>query len=1082
MPARKDIQSILIIGSGPIVIGQACEFDYSGNQAVRTLKEEGYRVILVNPNPATIMTTPGTADKIYMDPLEVSYLEQIIRIEKPDAILPTMGGQTALNLALALDAAGVLQKYDVEIIGASIKAIQLAEDRGLFKEVIAGIGLESARSIVAHSLGEGVAFAREQGLPIIIRPSFTLGGRGGAIISRWEEVEPFIQRALDESPVGQVLLEESLLGWKEYEMEVMRDKADNAVIICSIENIDPMGVHTGDSITVAPIQTLSDVEYQRMRTASIDILRAIGVDCGGSNVQFAMNPADGRMIVIEMNPRVSRSSALASKATGFPIARSSAKLAVGFTLDEILNDITGKTVSCFEPSLDYVAVKVPRFELEKFPRGYAELGTQMKSVGESLALGRTYMEALNKAIRACEFGFSGLEDLSAIPDDEIERMLSIRHPRRIFAAYTALRRRGPAALTAISKQTGFDPWFLHYMNEQLDLESRISDATELDHDLLMEAKRAGLADKRIAVLRGMKANDEKNIEALRHKFNIHAVYHFVDTCSGEFEARTPYFYGTYGEINEAQPMKERGIIILASGPNRIGQGLEFDTCCTLSSMAYRRLGIKTVIINANPETVSTDYNVSDRLYLEPLTVEDVKSVIRAEGISDIIVQLGGQTPLNMAEELAASGCRIVGTSVSSIREAEDRKMFAKLMDELELKQPANRTVTALGDIEAAASQIGFPVLIRPSFVLGGRAMKICYDVEELQDFLSRQRGLECNESRPILVDQFLEDAFEYDVDALSDGKNVYIAGIMQHIEAAGIHSGDSACVFPCYKASPAMEKQMALATAKIARKINVQGFLNIQFAVKKDVLYILEVNPRASRTVPFISKASGVDLVNAAVKIWEGNNLVAQGLINDAETGIPGVGLGTCKTGWAVKEAMFSFDRFRDVDPLLGPEMKSTGEVIGLGQSFGEAFSKATLAAGTSLPISGKVFVSVNRYDRDAVLPVVRNLVEMGFQIAATKGTAEFLFRHGYIAEVMLKVHEGRPHLVDHMSAGTIAMLVNTPLGRYTQKDDDYIRIEAVRHKIPYTTTISAAVAAVEGIRYLKKGEVSAQALPQEYR
>jgi len=1079
MPARKDLKTILIIGSGPIVIGQACEFDYSGNQAVRTLKEEGYKVILVNPNPATIMTVPGTADKIYMDPLEVPYLEEIIKIEKPDAILPTMGGQTALNLALALDKAGVLAKYQVEIIGASIHAIELAEDRGLFKEVVAKIGLESARSIVAHNLEEGVAFAEQQGLPVIIRPSFTLGGRGGAIISRQEEVEPFILRALEESPVHQVLLEESLLGWKEFEMEVVRDKADNAVIICSIENVDPMGVHTGDSITVAPIQTLSDVEYQKMRTASIDILRAIGVDCGGSNVQFAVNPKDGRMIVIEMNPRVSRSSALASKATGFPIARSSAKLAIGYTLDEIVNDITGKTVSCFEPSLDYVAVKVPRFELEKFPRGYAELGTQMKSVGESLALGRTYNEALNKAIRACEFGFSGMEDLPKVDDAEIERMLSIRHPRRLFAAYTALKRKGAGALSSISKTTGFDPWFLHNMVEQLELEKELVETNVLSSELLLKAKRMGIADKRIAFLRNEKATD---IEALRLKANIRAGYHFVDTCSGEFEARTPYFYSTYGEINESFPMKGRGVIILASGPNRIGQGLEFDTCCTLSSLAYRRLGVKTVIVNSNPETVSTDYNVSDRLYIEPLTLEDVKSIIHTEGIKDVIVQLGGQTPLNMAEALEASGCRIVGTSVEAIRAAEDRKLFSELIQKLGLRQPQNHTVTRLSDIDAAATEIGYPILIRPSFVLGGRAMKICYDHDELADFLAKQKGLECSAERPILVDQFLEDAYEYDLDALSDGKNVYVAGIMQHIEAAGIHSGDSACVFPSYASSPPVEAEMTVAATKIAREIQVKGFLNIQFALKGKTLYVLEVNPRASRTVPFISKASGVDLVNAAVRLWNGEDLAKQGLINDKDTGLPGVGLGTCKTGWAVKEAMFSFDRFRDVDPLLGPEMKSTGEVIGLGQSFGEAFSKATLATGTNLPTEGRVFVSVNRYDRDAVLPVVRNLLALGFEIAATSGTAEYLFRHGITCEVVLKVSEGRPHLVDQMAAGRIAMLINTPLGRYTQKDDDYIRIEAVRHKVPYTTTISAATAAVEGIRYLRKGEVHAQALPDEYR
>ncbi len=1078
MPARKDIKKILIIGSGPIVIGQACEFDYSGNQAVRALKEEGYQVVLVNPNPATIMTTPGTADAIYLDPLEVNYLEQIIKIEKPDAVLPTMGGQTALNLTLDLHKAGILEKYGVEILGANIRAIELAEDRGLFKEVVASIGLNSAHSVLAHSVAEGMIFARENGLPLIIRPSFTLGGRGGSIASRWEDVEAYILRALEESPIHQTLIEESLLGWKEFEMEVMRDKADNAVIVCSIENVDPMGVHTGDSITVAPIQTLSDIEYQNMRTASIEILRKIGVDCGGSNVQFAVNPVDGRMIVIEMNPRVSRSSALASKATGFPIARCSAKLAVGYTLDEIINDITGKTVSCFEPSLDYVAVKVPRFEMEKFPRGYAELGTQMKSVGESLSIGRTFNEALNKAIRACEFGFSGLEDFAEVDEDTLELMLSTRHPRRIFGAYTALKRRGYGALTAISKKTGFDPWFLHNFWEQIELEQELTlhgGTKPLGSLLLMKAKRMGFADKRIAKLCG---TNPAAIEAERNQLDIHASYHFVDTCSGEFEASTPYFYGTYGEINEALPMEGDGVIILASGPNRIGQGLEFDTCCTLSSMAYRKIGVKSVMVNSNPETVSTDFNVSDRLYIEPLTVEDVKELMLREGIKDVVVQLGGQTPLNMSEELEAWGAKIVGTPVLAIRAAEDRKLFSELITKLGLNQPPNRTIASLDNIQQMANEVGYPVLIRPSFVLGGRAMAIVYDDAELKDFLIRQKGLECSPERPILVDKFLEDAFEYDVDALCDTKNVYVAGIMQHIEAAGIHSGDSACVFPAYKSNPRIERQMLEATAKIAREIGVHGFLNIQFAVKDELLYVLEVNPRASRTVPFISKATGVNMVDAAVKSWRGQNLAKQGLIDSNKSGLDGVGLGSCITGWAVKEAVFSFDRFREVDPILGPEMKSTGEAIGLGASFGEAFSKAQAATGTILPIAGTAFITVNKHDRLAALPIVKNLVDLGFRISATKGTAEFLFKQGVFAEVVLKVHEGRPHIIDHMEHNRIDLIINTPLGRYTQRDDDYIRIEAVRRRIPYTTTISAAVAAVEGIRYLKGGEVTPRLLP----
>jgi carbamoyl-phosphate synthase large subunit len=1096
MPARKDIKKILIFGSGPIVIGQACEFDYSGNQAVKALKEEGYQVVLLNPNPATIMTTPGTADVIYMDPLEVPYVEKIIQDEKPDAVLPTMGGQTALNLALELHKAGIFEKYGVELLGAGIESIRVAEDRGEFKELMTKIGLESAKSIIANDFEAAMAFAEKQGVPLIIRPSFTLGGRGGSIAETWEEVAPKIRRALDESPVHQALIEESLLGWKEFEMEVMRDKADNAVVICSIENVDPMGVHTGDSITVAPIQTLSDVEYQKMRTASIDILRAVGVDCGGSNVQFAFNPEDGRMIVIEMNPRVSRSSALASKATGFPIARSSAKLAVGYTLDEIINDITGKTVSCFEPSLDYVAVKVPRFELEKFPRGYAQLGTQMKSVGESLALGRTYNEALNKALRSCELGVQGLDDLEDATEEELAPMIDTLHPKRIFALYTAVKRARAggeeaalAFLDELNARSGYDRWFLYNMLELARLEAAMGELAAMpvgdwDPYLILDAKRAGLSDERIAHLirraGSSPAPEAGEVTAFREAMGIHAGYHFVDTCSGEFEAATPYFYSTWGEINESHPMEQKGVIILGSGPNRIGQGLEFDTCCTLSSLAYRRQGRKTVIINSNPETVSTDFNVSDRLYLEPLTFEDVKEVMKTEGIRDVVVQLGGQTPLNMARELMNWGANIIGTPVDSIEGAEDRRQFAELLRDLDLRQPENRSAVTLTQVEKFANEIGYPVLLRPSYVLGGRSMMIAFNREELGDFI--RRNVEVSENKPILVDQFLDDAYEYDVDALCDGENVYVAGIMQHIEAAGVHSGDSACVFPAYKTTPVIQAQIAEATAEIARRVGVRGFLNIQFAVKDEVLYVLEVNPRASRTVPFISKASGVDLVDAAVKLWEGQNLAQQGLISAPVAGpdgkpLPGVGLGQCNTGWAVKEAMFSFDRFQDTDPMLGPEMKSTGEAIGLGVSFGEAFAKASSATGTVLPTSGRVFVSVNRFDKEAVLPIVKDLVELGFDIMATRGTAQFLFDQGIMSEVLLKVHEGNPNVVDHLEAGRVDLVINTPRGRFTQMDDGYLRIHTLRHKVPYTTTISAARAAVEGIRYLASGEVRVQAL-----
>ncbi|MCX7788280.1 MAG: carbamoyl-phosphate synthase large subunit [Spirochaetes bacterium] len=1054
MPARKDIQKILLIGSGPIVIGQACEFDYSGTQAVLALKEEGYQVVLVNPNPATVMTTPGLADVVYPEPLELGYLEEIIRLERPDALLPTMGGQTGLNLSIQLYESGVLDRYGVEVIGSSIESIQKAEDRGLFKELITQIGLESPRSQLIHSIPEAREIARELGFPLIVRPSFTLGGKGGSIIREPDQLEPLIERALLESPSHTALVEESLLGWKEFELEVMRDRKDNAVIVCSIENIDPMGVHTGDSITIAPIQTLSDEEYQKMRSAAIEILRAVGIDCGGSNVQFALHPRTGRMVVIEMNPRVSRSSALASKATGFPIAKCSARLAVGYTLDEIVNEITGKTASCFEPALDYCAVKIPRFELEKFPESYRELGTQMKSVGESLALGRTFQEALNKAIRAAEFGFEGLEELT-VSREELERMVTTLHPRKIFAAYTLLKQQGESVLEELAKKTAYDPFFLYEMLQQAELEHQLS-RKGITPELLRQAKAYGLSDRRIGKLTGLSVEE---VFAKRTKEGIHRTYHFVDTCAGEFEATTPYFYSSHGEIDEGKPL-ENPVVILSSGPNRIGQGLEFDTCCTLASFAFRSLGRKAIMVNSNPETVSTDYNVSDRLYLEPLTLEDVREILKKEQAKQVIVQLGGQTPLNMAEALEREGYEIVGTSVASINATEDRGLFAQLMNQLGLRQPRNSMASNPEEIWRAVKQIGYPVLLRPSYVLGGRSMFIAYSDDELKEFL--QRHPQITAERPVLVDQFLEDAFEYDVDALSDGENVYIGGIMEHIEAAGIHSGDSACVFPPYKSEPEILQEMIEATVKIARSIQVKGFLNIQFAAKDGLLYVLEVNPRASRTVPFISKASGVNLVESAVKIWSGIDLKTQGLVREN-----GIGVGTCITGWAVKEAMFSFDRLSDVDPILGPEMKSTGEVIGLGESFGEAFAKAELSAGTILPTKGKVFITVHENDRKAILPIAKELEALGFQIAATRGTADYLFQHGIFPEVILKIHEGSPNILDHMRAGRIQLLINTPLGKYSQREDGYMRIEAVKRKIPYTTTTSAAAAALEGIRYL---------------
>ena len=1071
MPARKDLHKILIIGSGPIVIGQACEFDYSGTQAVKALKEDGYEVILVNPNPATVMTTPGIADRIYMEPLSVPYLEEIISKERPDAILPTIGGQTGLNLSLDLYDEGILDKYNVEVIGASIDAIRLAEDRGKFKKVIQEIGLDVPRSVVAKCIKDAVELKKEVGLPLVIRPSYTLGGKGGSIAYTEAEFEVQIEKALSESPVNEALIEESLIGWKEFEMEVIRDPADNAVIVCSIENVDPMGVHTGDSITVAPIQSLSDREYQKMRTASLDILRAIGIDCGGSNVQFAVKPDTGRMIVIEMNPRVSRSSALASKATGFPIARCSARLAVGYTLDEIVNEITGETVSAFEPALDYVAVKIPRFELEKFPTSYKTLGTQMKSVGEALALGRTFNEALNKAIRSVEIGKEGLTELPGDPDDEeLEPMLTTLHPLRIYAIYTVLLKEGYGAIDMLYEKTKYDKWFLYNIASIARIETKLK-TRALSEKLLLDAKQSGFSDKRIAAVTGKTI---KEIEELREEYNVNPAYHFVDTCAGEFKADTPYFYSTFGEIDEGGQTEGDAVIILASGPNRIGQGLEFDTGCTLASIAYRNEGVKSIMVNSNPETVSTDFNVSDRLYIEPLVTEDVKNIIKKEGVKDVVVQLGGQTPLNMAEELSDWGVNIVGTSVDAINTAEDRGLFADLMNKLKLRQPDNRTATSFDQIEKCAEDMGYPVLLRPSFVLGGKSMFIAYNREELELYL--KRGIEVSKEKPILVDQFLEDAFEYDIDAICDGKNVYIAGIMQHIEAAGIHSGDSACVFPAYKSTEKVIKEMTEATVRIAREIGVVGFLNIQYAVKDNELYIIEVNPRASRTVPFLSKASGINLIQSAVRIWRGKDLVQQGLTKEKAYFIEDndcmIGVGQPQTGWAVKEAVFSNDRFSDYDPVLGPEMKSTGEVIGTGSSFGEAFAKAQDAAGGVLPTEGKAFVSVHDNDRKAILPIVKELKTLGFEIAATRGTANFLFEHGIFAEVVLKIHEGHPNVIDHIKAGNFSLLINTPLGNFAEKSDNEIRIEAVNRKLTYTTTTSAAHAATRAIKYLKKKEV----------
>lgn len=1064
MPVRDDIHSILIIGSGPIVIGQACEFDYSGTQAVQALKEEGFRIILVNPNPATVMTTIGLADAVYLEPLTCDYVEEVIKLERPDALLTTMGGQTALNLTMELHRKGVLDTYGVKIVGAGIASIELAEDRRRFKEVVTSLGLESARSVTVRSVEEAVLFKGIMGLPLILRPSYTLGGVGGGIVREGEDFEAAVRHALEASPVHEVLVEQSLLGWKELELEVMRDKNDNAIVVCSIENIDPMGIHTGDSITIAPIQTLSDDQYQRMRSAAIDILRAVGVDCGGSNVQFALEPDSDRMVVVEMNPRVSRSSALASKATGFPIARCSAKLAVGMTLDEVLNEITGATASCFEPALDYCAVKVPRFELEKFPLGCNALGTQMKSIGEALALGRTALEALNKAIRSSERGIENLvalEEIAPYRISDVEQTLGTSHPLRLFAAYSVLRSEGAQAIERISRITGYDRWFLHQMLRQCRLEERLR-SSALDAPLVLEAKRMGLSDKRIASLTSL---SPEAVLSMRQRFSIEAVRHFVDTCAGEFVAKTPYCYQTYGEADEGEPLGSEAVVIVASGPNRIGQGLEFDTCCTLASMALRRHGVKTVMINSNPETVSTDYNISDRLYIEPLTVEHVQKILACELTRKIVLQLGGQTPLNMVDALFAGGALIVGTSAEATAIADDRSRFAALLTRLGLRQSKNRSAYGPEEVCDCALEVGYPVLIRPSHVLGGRKMAIAYDHVELESIMAA--GIAVSKESPLLVDHFLEDAFEYDLDAVSDGHSLYIGGILQHIEAAGIHSGDSAAVFPPYKSSPEILDEMRQAALALARALGVKGFMNIQFAVQEGKLYIIEVNPRASRTVPFISKASGTDMVDMAVRIWLGQDLVEQGVVAEAGT----INEGTCRTGWAVKEAVFSFDRFANIDPQLGPEMRSTGEVVGLGSSFGEAFAKSQISAGNDLPLEGRVCISVNKRDRHTILPIARALHKLGFELAATRGTARDLFEEGLLCETVLKVHEGHPNIVDHMVAGRIAMVVNTPMGMQAKQSDDDIRTTAMRLGIPYTTTTSAATAAVEAIRYLKNSK-----------
>ncbi|HEY0972773.1 MAG TPA: carbamoyl-phosphate synthase large subunit [Gemmatimonadales bacterium] len=1070
MPRRNDINRILLIGSGPIVIGQAAEFDYSGTQAAKALREEGYEVILVNSNPATIMTDPEFADRTYVEPVTPEFLELVVDRERPDAILPTMGGQTALNAALALAENGVLEKYGVELIGAKERAIKVAEDRALFAEAMERIGLAVAKGRIAHSWDEALSISEYVGFPAIIRPSFTLGGTGGGVAYNREEYEQIVRRGLAESPTGQVLIERSLLGWKEFELEVMRDRADNVVIVCSIENIDPMGVHTGDSITVAPAMTLTDREYQVMRDAAVAIIREIGVEAGGCNIQFALDPRTGEMIVIEMNPRVSRSSALASKATGFPIARIGAKLAVGYTLDELPNDITGTTPASFEPALDYVVVKCPRFAFEKFAAADPRLTTQMKSVGESMAIGRTFKEAFQKGLRALENGRTGWV-VGATPaddrlaDDSVEALrAALRQPtpERVFQLKRALQ--AGLSIEEIYELTAVDPWFLTQMQELIEAEREYAAAPgAADPALIRRMKRMGFADRQLAALRG---ETEQEVRERRWAAGVRPVYKMVDTCAGEFPSSTPYLYSSYDEEDEAPRTGRRSVVILGSGPNRIGQGVEFDYCCVRAVLALREQGYETIMINSNPETVSTDFDTSDKLYFEPLTFEDVLEVVEREQPIGVIVQLGGQTPLKLTRALEAAGVRILGTSPDAIDIAEDRERFDRIARSLGIRQPENGTATNVDDAAEIAARIGYPVLVRPSYVLGGRAMQIVFDEKSLRDYFAT--AVRASEERPVLIDRFLEDAFEADVDAISDGERVVIGGLMQHIEDAGIHSGDSASVLPPYLVSEDDARVMREHTVALARALGVVGLINVQYAVKDGVVYVLEVNPRASRTVPFVSKATGVPLASYAARLMLGETLEQVGFTEEIVP--PFV---------SVKEAVFPFNKFREFDPVLGPEMRSTGEVMGVASSFGAAFAKSQLAGGNGLPLEGSVFLTVNDPDKPSVVPIARRFHEMGFRLVATAGTARYLRGLGIPCETVLKVHEGRPHGVDLIVNGEIQLLINTPLGKHAQRDDYILRQAAIAHKVPYTTTLSGAGAACDAILSLRSRGPSVRSLQE---
>jgi carbamoyl-phosphate synthase large subunit len=1050
MPKDPKIKSVLVIGSGPIVIGQACEFDYSGTQAIKALRSEGVRVSLVNSNPATIMTDPEYADRTYIEPLTPEAVEAVLERERPDAVLPTVGGQTALNLAVELSRRGVLDRLGIRLIGASRRAVEVGEDRRLFKEAMGRIGLDVPRSGFAKNLDEAERVVRMTGLPAVIRPSFTLGGTGAGIVYNMEEFEDLVTRGLDLSPMHEILIEESVLGWKEYELEVMRDCADNFVVICTIENFDPMGIHTGDSVTVAPAQTLTDREYQIMRNAARAIIREVGVETGGSNIQFAVDPKTGRMTVIEMNPRVSRSSALASKATGFPIAKIAALLALGYHLDEIKNDITRVTPASFEPVIDYVVVKIPRWAFEKFKDASQMLGTQMKSVGEVMAIGRTFKEALHKGLRGLETGISGFARPD-LDDSRIKEKLLHADPDRIFYVKRALDLGWTHA--EVHRMTGIDPWFLDQIQQIVDLERKLGPGLLEDRELLWQAKRFGFSDVRLAQLAGV---TEAVVRSRRKAVGIVPVYKRVDTCSGEFESHTPYMYSTYEAECEALPTVRKKVVILGSGPNRIGQGIEFDYCCCHAAFAFKEEGYETIMINCNPETVSTDYDTSDRLYFEPLAFEDVMNVIEKEKPEGVVIQFGGQTPLRLAVALQEAGVRILGTSPDAVDLAEDRKRFSALLTEIGIPQPESGTATSLEEAKIVAERIGYPVLVRPSYVLGGRAMAIVFDGDHLEGYV--REAVKASPEHPILIDRFLEDAYEVDVDAVGDDERVVIGGILQHIEEAGIHSGDSAMVLPTYKISAEHLETIRAYTRKLGLALSVRGLMNVQYAIKNDVVYVLEVNPRASRTTPFVSKAAGVPMAKVAARIMAGRSLARQGITKDLEV-----------TRIFVKESVFPFLKFPGADILLGPEMKSTGEVMGISIDFGIAFAKSQMASGFRIPTQGTVFISVNDFDKGGVLPHARALSAMGFRILATRGTAEFLSREGVASEMVFKVNEGRPNVVDFIKDGKISIVFNTPLGKESFFDDGAIRKSATLHGVLAVTTLTGAAATVRAIQAVRE-------------